>query len=128
MRALLDTHAFLWFVRGDQRLSARAQDVIEDADSELILSTASAWEIIIKAGIGRLKLEIDADLFLREQLATNQIEPLPIQLEHTLAIASLPSHHRDPFDRIIIAQGITERLPIITGDSEFSKYRVPLIW
>src|SRR5437763_12881029 len=128
MRALLDTHAFLWFVRDDKRLSQRARELIEDSDSELLLSAASAWEIIINVGTGKLKLQSEVETFLKEQLALNFIEPLPIRLEHVLAISRLPSHHRDPFDRLIIAQGITEGLPIVSNDAEFTRYRVRLIW
>lgn len=128
MRALLDTHTFLWFVHQDPRLSAGAHALIIDPNTDLLLSVASAWEIVIKVALGRLKLTKDTDVFLNEHLNANDITPLPIRLEHATAVGSLPAHHRDPFDRMIIAQAISEHLPIVTNNSEFEKYPAQVVW
>src|SRR5436190_3131870 len=102
MKALLDTHTFLWFVGNDPRLSRTANASIVDPDADLWLSVASAWEIVIKASLGRLRFATDVDTFLRKHLGTNNITPLPIRLDHATAVGRLPAHHRDPFDRVII--------------------------
>jgi PIN domain nuclease of toxin-antitoxin system len=128
MNILLDTHAFLWFVDADRRLSRRAVEIMSDPKNELFLSTASAWEIVIKSGTGALKLAIEPERFIAEQLSINAITPLPIALEHVLAVARLPQHHRDPFDRVIIAQAKTEELPIITSDRQIREYSIETIW
>ena len=128
MKALLDTHTFLWFVREDTRLSQAAHAFIVDPNADLMLSVASAWEIVIKTSLGRLKLTSGAEAFLSEHLGTNDISPLSIRLEHATAVGRLPPHHRDPFDRMIIAQAISEHIPIITNDPEFKKYTAELIW
>jgi len=128
MRVLLDTHAFLWFVRQDPRLSANAHALIMDPDTDLLLSVASAWEMVIKVALGRLKFTKDVDQFLREHLTTNSITPLSIQLQHATTVGNLPAHHRDPFDRMIIAQAISEQIPVITNDPEFKKYSAQLVW
>src|SRR4051794_19475187 len=128
MRALLDTHTFLWFVHQDPRLSADARALIIDPSTDLLLSVASAWEIVIKVALGRLKLIKHTEVFLKEHLNANDIAPLPIRLEHATAVGSLPAHHRDPFDRMIIAQAVSEHVPIITNDSEFKKYSAQVVW
>ena len=127
MRVLLDTHAFLWFVAGDARLSSRASDAIADADDAL-LSVASCWEIAIKASLGKLKLRLPVERFLTEQIAFNRFELLHIELPHATRIATLPWHHRDPFDRLLAAQALHEKVAIASADPVFRQYGVKRIW
>jgi PIN domain nuclease of toxin-antitoxin system len=128
MRALLDTHAFLWFVSGSNKLSATARRRIADSDNDLFLSVASLWEIAIKTSLGRLELLRPFDQLIPEQLEENAIAVLPIEVRHLSKIIDLPFSHRDPFDRLIIAQSIVENFPVISGDPAFSQYPIRLIW
>jgi PIN domain nuclease of toxin-antitoxin system len=127
MKAILDTNAFLWAITGDRRLSRRAQQVFV-APNDLWLSVASVWEILVKAQIGKLPLPKPTGPYIVKKLSENKIEVLPISLDHVIRIESLPAHHRDPFDRIVIAQAIEEELPVITADLQFERYAVQLIW
>ena len=128
MRALLDTHAFLWLVEGDSRLSPVARDVMSSPKNDLVLSAASVWEIVIKAGTGNLRLAIEPDQYIRKYLGVYSIQALDITHQHALAIRHLPSHHRDPFDRMIVAQATIENLPVITNDGLIRQYDVKVIW
>jgi PIN domain nuclease of toxin-antitoxin system len=128
VRALLDTHVFLWWITNDRRLSTSADDAIRNPDVELLLSTASAWEIAIKAHLGKLRLSGEIERFIPHQLALNHISPLPAQLAHALRVHALPDHHRDPFDRLLVAQSQVEQIPIITGDEHVTRYDVRTIW
>jgi PIN domain nuclease of toxin-antitoxin system len=127
MRLLLDTHAFLWFVTGDRRLSRRARRAVEAADSELLISAASVWEVAIKASLGRLTLPKSIHDYVDEKVAAGFII-LPIEWVHAAKVAELPFHHRDPFDRLIIAQGLVEGIPIVSGDPEFKTYGAKTVW
>ncbi len=120
---LLDTHVLLWWLAEPERLSAEARAVIADGSSALRFSAAGAWEMAIKKTLGRLEYPGN----LPEVLAENRIEPLPVALAHALAVADLPLHHRDPFDRIQIAQARLEGLAIITRDPDFGAYGVDLV-
>lgn len=128
MRALLDTHAFLWWITDDPRLPHKARGIISEGENELYLSAASGWEIAIKARLGRLQLPDDPERFIPEQLALNAIESLPVQMSHALRVHALPDYHRDPFDRLLIAQAQLEGLPILTEDGRIARYRVKTIW
>jgi PIN domain nuclease of toxin-antitoxin system len=128
MRVLLDTHTFLWFITGDPKLSASGEQIIIRGGNELLLSVASLWEIAIKVSIGRLPIPGPLDHFIPAQLRTNRIEVLPITAEHTFEVARLPLHHRDPFDRVMIAQAILERLPIVSADELFDRYAAERLW
>jgi PIN domain nuclease of toxin-antitoxin system len=128
MRVLLDTNSFLWFISGSNRLSIDAQRFIADLDNQLVLSLASLWEIAIKISIGKLELLQPFDQLIPQQLKENDIHVMPIELSHLTKILGLPFHHRDPFDRLIIAQALTEGLSVISSDIVFSKYSVKLIW
>lgn len=127
MKALLDTHTFLWAIVGDERLSPRAERLFV-GPSDLWLSVASLWEILIKVQVGKLRLPVPAGPYLVKKLAENRIETLPILLDHVLKLETLPMHHRDPFDRMLIAQSLQEELPLVTSNTEFQKYSVDLIW
>jgi PIN domain nuclease of toxin-antitoxin system len=128
MRALLDTHAFLWWITDSPRLSSRVREIIADGRNELFFSAASGWEIGIKARLGRVEIPGDLERFLTEQLSQNAIQVLPIYLSHALRTYTLPGHHRDPFDRLLVSQALLERLPIMSADSQISRYPVETIW
>lgn len=128
MKVLLDTHTFLWWITDDRRMSVRAAAIIEDGNNSLYLSTASAWEIIIKTQMGRLPLPGSPVHYIPQQMAINAIEPLPIALTHALAVYELPPLHRDPFDRLLVAQAQSEHLPILTIDPLISQYEVEILW
>ena len=128
MKVLMDTHVFLWWIEDNPRLSPRAREIISDIENEVFLSAASGWEIAIKARLGRIKLPQDPARFVMEQVTINAFRTLPIQLNHTLHVYTLPPIHRDPFDRILIAQSQLENIPIITADSYIAKYPVEVIW
>lgn len=112
----------------DPRLSRRARELIADGANQLFFSAASGWEIAIKAQLGRLQLTNTPARFIPEQLAVNAIEVLPVQLSHALRVFSLPPHHRDPFDRLLVAQAQLEVLPILTADPQLARYAVRVIW
>lgn len=122
MRALLDTHAFLWWVTDDAQLSDTARTVISDPGNVLFLSAASAWEIVIKNRTGKLSLPERPEQYIPSRLVANRFESLPIQTIHALQVANLPDYHRDPFDRILVAQSQVEKLPIITIDNQIIQH------
>jgi PIN domain nuclease of toxin-antitoxin system len=127
-RLLLDTHIFLWFAWDDRRLSRRARDLIEDGTSQPVVSAASIWEIAIKVGTGKLSLAKPLDQFLSQHLDGYEMEVLPIERRHSLHVAVLPFHHRDPFDRMLAAQSLIESLPLISADPIFDAYGVTRLW
>ncbi len=126
MRQLLDTHAFLWFVMGNPRITDKLRAQIED--NENFVSIVSVWEIAIKYNIGKLNLELPFDDFIDRQIIPNGIQLLDVKLEHLKVLSTLPLHHRDPFDRLLIAQAITEDIVLISADSLFSLYPVQRMW
>lgn len=128
MRALLDTHTFLWWTTDDPQLSPRGREIIGDASNQLFLSTASGWEMAIKARLGKLHLPNDLESFVTGQLVINSIESVPVQMSHALHTYALPDYHRDPFDRLLVAQARLENLPILTADPQISRYSVEVIW
>ncbi|MBX3012239.1 MAG: type II toxin-antitoxin system VapC family toxin [Caldilineaceae bacterium] len=131
MPYLLDTHTFLWWIDNDPRLSARVDAIIRDGANELWFSAASSWEIAIKTQLGKLSLPGSAttlEQFVIDQLTANYFVTLPIRVDHTLQVYHLPLHHRDPFDRILIAQSSSENVPILTDDPFIRQYDVQVIW
>ena len=126
MKVLLDTHTFIWAITDERRLSPRARSLI--ASSELWWSVVSLWEAIQKAQSGKLTLPLPAGPFLTGELSANHVRLLPVSLSHVLRVEELPLHHRDPFDRLLIAQSIEEGWPIITADPWFTRYPVDVIW
>ncbi|HEY3230232.1 MAG TPA: type II toxin-antitoxin system VapC family toxin [Roseiflexaceae bacterium] len=128
MKALLDTHAFLWWITDDPRLSSRVRELTADSTNTLFLSAASGWEIAIKAQLGKLQLPDNLERYIADQLSLNGFESLPIQLRHALHVYTLPDLHRDPFDRILVAQSQLEQLPILTVDPQIARYGVDVIW
>jgi PIN domain nuclease of toxin-antitoxin system len=127
-RMLLDTHAFLWFAWDDRRLSLRARNLIEDGATQPVVSAASIWEIAIKVGTGKLTLAKPLDQFLSQHLDGYEMEVLSIERSHSLRVAVLPFHHRDPFDRMLAAQSLIESLPLISADGVFDAYGVTRLW
>ncbi len=128
MNYLLDTHSFIWFVEGHSALSSEARRLIEDSTNGIFVSIATIWEMAIKTSLGKLQLSQPFDLFVTNQLMLNDITILDITISHTLHVAALPLHHRDPFDRLIIAQSMTESFPIISTDRMLDSYEIVRIW
>ena len=128
MRLLLDTHAFLWWVFDDARLSPAARDLIADPAAEILFSTVSAWEIAIKARTGRLDLPVDVSAFIVDQVRRNRFRVLAVELPHALRVHTLPDHHRDPFDRLLVAQALVEAIPLLSRDRRLAPYEIELRW
>ena len=128
MQVLLDTHALVWFLSGDKQLSAAARAVIEDENNPVLVSIACLWEIAIKASLGKLLLTDPFSVLFPAELANNGIDLLGISVAHTTAVASLPFHHRDPFDRLLVAQAIVERLAVVSADTMLDRYGVSRTW
>jgi PIN domain nuclease of toxin-antitoxin system len=128
VRCLLDTHALLWAVLDDPHLSDTARTLMLNADNELLVSPASYWEIAIKISLGRYALNDDFEAFMERQTAYSEFTPLPISVKHAAVVSTLPFHHRDPFDRLLVAQAISEGIPIISTDRALDAYSVTRIW
>lgn len=128
MNVLLDTHAFLWWVIDDSQLSITAKAMIAEPTNTIYLSVVSAWEIIIKERTGKLSLPESPETYIPSRLIANRFVTLPVEMPHVLQIAALPDHHRDPFDRLLIAQSQVENLPLLTVDHLISQYSVNVIW
>jgi PIN domain nuclease of toxin-antitoxin system len=128
MRFLLDTCTFLWIVGGAKELSSRAREAFEDPANEALLSAASAWEIAVKHRLGKLPLPNPPDEFVPGHRAAHGIEPLPVEEESALHVAKLPDIHRDPFDRILVAQALVHGLVLLTPDDPIRQYPVRTLW
>jgi PIN domain nuclease of toxin-antitoxin system len=128
MRLLLDTHTFIWYVTDNPRLSAHVKLLIEDENNEKLVNIASIWEMAIKHSIGRLNFSLPFMEFVGQQLTVSNIGLLEINLQHIEVVASLPLHHRDPFDRLIIAQSMAEQIPILSVDAIFDAYAIARLW
>jgi len=127
MPYLLDTHAFLWFVSGDKKLPKEIKELVKNVNESCFISIASFWEITIKVQLGKLKLGLSIEE-LFEFTSRNKIEIIDINSEHLIELMNLPFMHSDPFDRLIVSQGISENLILISKDSELNKYGIKLIW
>jgi PIN domain nuclease of toxin-antitoxin system len=125
---LLDTHAMIWFFQDDPQLSLRARTLLEDPLVHKRVSIATCWEIAIKVGLGKLNLGAPTRPYLERAIAVNNFALLPISLDHATAVEGLPLHHKDPFDRLLIAQAILEGIPIVSIDLAFDPYAVQRIW
>ena len=124
---LLDTHALLWWVDDDSRLSAEVRETIAGAE-RVVVSDVSLWELVVKCGIGKLDLDPDGGTWFERHTSASRLGELPISRSHLRRVTSLPLHHRDPFDRLLIAQAIVEDLTIVTGDEMFAAYGVRRTW
>ena len=127
MKLLLDTHAFLWFLGGDSLLSNKARTFIENPKNEKYISIAAFWEIAIKQSLGKLTLDVSF-AELKSETTKNGFQILPITFDDTLRLTTLPFHHRDPFDRIIISQAMENDLTLLSCDSNFNLYDLKLVW
>lgn len=131
MRLLLDTHALLWWAADDERLPARARRLIASARNRVFVSAVSAWELAVKSARehgARVELSVPVARFVPDQLARNGFEPLPVSIAHALAVADLPHHHADPFDRLLVAQAMSERMTLVSGDERVRAYPVRVAW
>ena len=129
MRLLLDTHSFLWFIGGSTSLSPTVRSLIEDASNQPFLSVASLlWEMAIKVSLGKMSLARPFEVLIPQQMGLNGINLLGIEMEHTAVVSKLPFHHRDPFDRLLIAQAMVEQMPIVSVDADFDAYNVERLW
>lgn len=127
MRLLLDTHCWLWLESAPERFSERVRHQLVDPETELLLSVASVWELAIKTALGKLELPEPLATYVPTRLRRSSVGTLPVRLEHALAVAKLPPHHADPFDRMLIAQARSERLPVLTADAAFAAYDVEVV-
>jgi PIN domain nuclease of toxin-antitoxin system len=127
MNYLLDTHVLIWFLNGDKSLSSKARKAIESEAASNFVSIASLWEIAIKTSLDRLSIKVPFEK-LAEELDKNNFQLLPITFSDTVILATLEFHHRDPFDRLIISQAISNDFTLISKDGEFSKYEIKLLW
>ena len=128
MKLLLDTHTFLWWTTDEPQMSATALDLIADSRNTLYWSAASSWEVSIKYALGRLPLPDAPEQFLPAELGRNRIESLPIVDAHAFQAGLLPRHHRDPFDRMLVAQAQVEAFGLITNDANIRRYDVDVYW
>jgi len=128
MKLLLDTHAFIWWDSDPLRLAPRALALCQDLENVVLFSVASVWEMQIKIQLGKLRLDLPLSELIAAQQRINKVEILPVILEHALALDKLPSHHKDPFDRLLIAQAQVEEAVLISKDPIFSEYSVKVIW
>lgn len=127
MRLLLDTHVFIWWADQQENLSVTALSALKDEANELLLSVASVWEMQIKVHLGKLKLSKSLRELVESQVETNDLKILPVELAHVLVLETLPFHHKDPFDRLLIAQSVQEELTLVSVDPEFPAYPVRLL-
>ena len=128
MEILVDTHVLLWWMQGPNRVGTRARELFADEGSRLRWSVASSWELAIKQSRGRIRLPEPVRTLLPKVLEEQRLDLLPIAHFHALRVAELPLHHGDPFDRLLVAQAIEERIPILTNDSRIGRYDVEVIW
>jgi PIN domain nuclease of toxin-antitoxin system len=128
VRLLLDTHAFLWFVLDDPKLSATADMLISDPTNQVEVSPASYWEIAIKISIGKYSLPEPYEVFMEREIVTNDFRILHIEPKHTATVSTMPFHHRDPFDRLIVAQAAVEQIAVVSGDPVLDAYGVIRLW
>ncbi len=128
MKVLLDTHAFLWSITGDDRLSKTAEKTFLNPDNNLYFSAASFWEICIKLSLGKLSLKRGWFKTIQEEMRINAVQWLPVEMQHCVELTKLPFHHRDPFDRMLIAQAMAEDLQLLSRDGRLSAYEIKRLW
>ena len=128
MKVLLDTCAFLWLVTDDPKLSELSKEIFLDSGNELLLSAVTGFEITIKYSLGKLHLTEPPKDFISNRIQANALTELPISMNHTYALQNLPQHHKDPFDRLLVAQAIVNQLPLLSSDEQLSAYDITRIW
>lgn len=127
-RFLLDTHSFLWWVEDSPNLSETARGVIRARENEIFLSLASVWELAIKVSLEKLVLSVSFEKFLTENLTSNDFHLFPVDLSHVVSVSTLPFHHRDPFDRLLVVQALKDNLPIVSADGVLDLYGIVRLW
>jgi len=125
---LIDTHAFIWWITGESRLPQAVQQTLTEAGGSVWFSAASLWEMALKIKLGKLKMPDPFDVYILRQIQMNRMEVLPIHAPHVFETMKLPPHHRDPFDRLLVAQARCEKLTLISGDKALGAYDVPILW
>jgi PIN domain nuclease of toxin-antitoxin system len=128
MRVLVDTHVFIWALLHDHRLSAKAKHILRANEHQLVFSLVSLWEIAVKIGVGKLTTIGSSVAYIRAEMDAYGMELLPVRYEHILQLEQLPRHHGDPFDRLLVAQALTEAIPILSADEKLREYPAKLIW
>lgn len=128
MKYLLDTGVWLWSVGDPARMPPATREVLGDRSQEIFLSAVTSWEVAIKAATGKLELPEPPTTYVPSRMVMQGLRPLPVSHQHALAVFRIPHHHRDPFDRLLMAQALVEDLTILTADREFKKYDVPILW
>jgi PIN domain nuclease of toxin-antitoxin system len=128
MRVLIDTHVFIWWTGDIKKLSSRVHDLLIDPNTEVVLSVVSIWEMQIKSSLGKIQFKMPLPELVNDEISRNKIELLPLSLSHIYALSALAQHHRDPFDRILIAQSMEADLQIISIDQKFDAYGVQRFW
>lgn len=128
MKLLLDTHAFLWLITDDGRLSQNARQIFMSSENKLFFSLASLWEICIKISLGKLSLKTGWLHTIQKEMELNTIQWLPIDMAHCAEVAQMPFHHRDPFDRMLIAQAMVEDMRVLSRDQRLSDYAIERVW
>ncbi len=128
MKLLLDSHVLIWWASSSEKLSERVYSLINDTNNTLLFSIASVWEIQIKVQLGKLNLHSSLPVLIENQQRVNNLQLLPIELAHLWGLTNLPNHHRDPFDRLLIAQAIVEQIPLVSIDSVFDNYPIQRLW
>jgi PIN domain nuclease of toxin-antitoxin system len=128
VRVLIDTHVFIWWTSDVKMLSSQVCDLLLDPNTEVVLSVVSVWEMQIKLSLGKLQFKTTLQELVQDEINQNRIEILPLSLSHIYALKDLPQHHRDPFDRILIAQSMESGLPIVSIDEKFDAYGIDRIW
>ncbi len=128
MKYLLDTHVFIWLDNEPDKLSSKVATLCADPDNDLYLSIVNVWEMQIKLVLGKLTLPSPLPDLVNNQIKSNQVTLLPLELSHVFELSSLPKHHKDPFDRLLIAQALNEQHIILSDDTHVSRYPVPIVW
>lgn len=128
MNLLLDTHSMLWFIEGNERLTLPARSAITDPVNRTFVSVASLWEIVIKVSLGKLSVTVPIEVLLHKALDLNGFHTLAIETKHLATLLNLPLHHRDSFDRMMVAQALTERMTVVSADGAFDEYGIGRIW
>jgi PIN domain nuclease of toxin-antitoxin system len=128
MKVLIDTHVLIWWAGDTNQLSPLVRDMLADPQTEPILSIVSIWEMQIKISLGKLSLQMDLPTLVEDEVSRNIFSLLPIELKHIYGLNDLPLHHKDPFDRLLIAQSMLEKMPIISIDEKFDAYGVQRLW
>jgi PIN domain nuclease of toxin-antitoxin system len=128
VRLLVDTHCWLWYLLAPERLNSKAQEILREPGNEIFFSAASVWEIVVKYALGKLELPLPPSKYIPDRIATLGHQSLPIRQDHVIRIEALPLHHRDPFDRILVAQAQAESLSLLTADGALMAYDVTVLW